>query len=136
MHERHACDGNFAWREVGQIRVEGERLRFPVVSEVPGIYRFDLGETIYLGETDRLRRRFQHYRTPGVGQPTNIRLNALMLRLLGEGSAVSVCAVTSASIEIDGRSSPLDLRDKASRLLLESAALTAARMEGLRVENL
>lgn len=127
---------DFAWREVGQIRVEAARLRFPEVAETPGVYRFDLGDTIYLGETDRLRRRFQHYRTPGVSQPTNVRLNALMLRLLGEGSALSVCAVTSASIEVDGHSSPLDLRDKAARLLVENAALTAARMEGLRVENL
>ena len=127
---------DFAWREIGHIRVEAGRLRFPEVPETRGVYRFDLGKTIYLGETDRLRRRFQHYRTPGVSQPTNVRLNSLMLRLLGEGSAVSVCAVMSASIEVDGHSSPLDLREKAARLLVESAALTAARMEGLRVENL
>ena len=100
------------------------------------MYRFDLGNTIYLGEADRLRRRFQHYRTPGVSQPTNVRLNSLMLGLLGEGAAASVCVVISASIEVDGDSSQLNLRDKAARLLVESAALTAARMEGLRVENL
>ena len=127
---------DFAWREVGQIRVEAGRLRFPEVAETPGVYRFDLGDTIYLGETDRLRRRFQHYRTPGVSQPTNVRLNSLMLRLLGAGSALSVCAVTSASIEVDGHGSPLDLRDKAARLLVENAALTVAGLEGRRVENL
>lgn len=127
---------DFAWREVGHIRVEAGKLRFPAVPDAPGVYRFDLGETVYIGEADRLRRRFQHYRTPGVGQPTNVRLNSLMLRLLAGGGAVSVCAVTSASIDVDGHSSPLDLGQKAARLLIESAALTAARMEGLTVENL
>lgn len=39
---------DFAWREVGQIRVEAGRLRFPEVAETPGVYRFDLGDTIYL----------------------------------------------------------------------------------------
>jgi hypothetical protein len=118
------------------MRVEAGKLRFPEVPESPGVYRFGLGQTVYIGEADRLRRRFQHYRTPGVGQPTNLRLNALMLRLLGESSAVAVCTVTTASIEVDGRGSLLDFRDKAARLLVENAALTAARMEGARVENL
>jgi hypothetical protein len=127
---------DFAWREVGAIRVEAGRLRFPEAPESPGVYRFDLGQTVYIGEADRLRRRFQHYRTPGARQETNLRLNALMLHLLGEGGAVAVCAVTTASIEVDGRRSPLDFREKSARLLVENAALTAAGMEGLRVENL
>jgi excinuclease UvrABC nuclease subunit len=35
----------------------------PGCAELPGIYRFDLGDRVYIGEADRLRRRFQHYRT-------------------------------------------------------------------------
>jgi len=54
--------------------IEAGKLSFPLAPEVPGIYRFDLGELVYVGETDRLRRRFQHYRTPG---PTHIRIFAL-----------------------------------------------------------
>jgi hypothetical protein len=112
---------DFAWREVGSIRVEVGRLRFPEVPESPGVYRFDLGEQLYIGEADRLRRRFQHYRTPGPSQATNVRLSALMLRLLGEGRAVTVCTVTTASVEVDGQRAPLDLREKAARLLVENA---------------
>lgn len=127
---------DFAWRDVGSIRVEAGRLRFPDVPESSGVYRFDLGRTVYIGETDRLRRRFQHYRTPGPTQATNVRLNALMLRSLGEGGSVTVCTVTTASVEVDGQRAPLDLCDKAARLLVENAALTAARMAGGSVENL
>ena len=73
---------DFSWRDVGTIAAEGGRLRFPTVPDAPGIYRFDLGDRIYIGETDRLRRRFQHYRTPGLSQTTNVRLNAAILPLL------------------------------------------------------
>lgn len=127
---------DFSWREVGHIQAEVGKLQFPRVSETPGVYRFTLGRTIYIGEADRLRRRFQHYRTPGPTQTTNVRLNTLMLRLLEEGGVVAVCIVTSAWIEVEGRRSPLDLGHKAARLLIENAALTAARLGGASVENL
>lgn len=126
----------FSWREIEAITVEGGKLRFPVVPEAPDIYRFDLGDRVYIGEADRLRRRFQHYRTPGPSQATNLRLNAVMLPLLGAGGAVTVCTVTEAQVDIDGARAPLDLTRKASRLLVESAALTAARVAGEPVENL
>ncbi len=127
---------DFAWRDVGSIRVEVGRLLFPEVPESPGAYRFDLGQTVYIGKTDRLRRRFQHYRAPGPTQATNLRLNRLMLQLVGEGGPVTVSTVTSASVEVDGHRWPLDLRNKAARLLVENAALTAAQLAGRSVENL
>ena len=43
---------------------------------------FDLGDRVYVGETDQLKRRFEGYRTPGVSQTTNIRLNAVLVALL------------------------------------------------------
>jgi len=119
---------DFAWREVGR-SVDAARLRFPEVPESPGVHRFHLGQTVYIGETNRLRRRFQHYRTPGPTEATNIRLNALMLLLLGEGGAITVCTITAASVDVDGHRRPLDLRDKAARLLVD-AALTATRLQG------
>lgn len=127
---------NFEWQDTGSLRIEGGKLRFPDAPDLPGVYRFDLGDRIYVGEADRLRRRFQHYRTPGPTQATNIRLNAAMLELLRAGKDISVSTVTSARVEIDGAVSPLDLREKAARLLIESAALTAARVAGNSVENL
>jgi hypothetical protein len=102
----------------------------------PGSNRFELSDRVYIGEADRLRRRFQHYRTPGARQATNLRLNSLMLELLGAASAIEVCVITSARVDVDGHDEPLDLRHNAARLLVESAALTAARMAGQAVENL
>lgn len=126
----------FEWREVGALRLESGRLRFPEVPDVPGVYRFDLSDRVYIGEADRLRRRFQQYRTPGARQATNLRLNSLMRELLGAAGTIKLCVVTSARVEVDGHAEPLDLRHKAARLLVESAALTAARMAGRGVENL
>lgn len=126
----------FSWREIGAITVEGGKLRFPIAPEAPGIDRFDLGDRVYIGEADRLRRRFQHYRTPGPSQATNLRLNTVILPLLDASGAVTVCTVTEAQVDIDGVRAPLDLTRKGSRLLVESAALTAARVAGEPVENL
>ncbi len=60
----------FAWQPIGHIRLEGGRPAFPTLEERPGIYRFtfewaDRPPGVYIGETDRLRRRAQLYRTPG-----------------------------------------------------------------------
>ena len=126
----------FSWRTRGPVRLEAGRLRFPDAPEAPGIYRFDLRDRVYIGETDRLRRRFQHYRTPGPTQLTNLRLNALLLQLLEEPRTIDVSTVTEANVEIDGTAAPLDLRHKAARRLVENAALTAAIAAGERVENL
>ncbi len=125
----------FSWRPVGTLGLEAGRLRFPDVADVPGVYRFDLGERVYIGEADRLRRRFQHYRTPGPRQMTNLRLNEVMLGLLATSTPIEVCTVTAAELEIDGRREALDLGRKPARLLLENAA-PAAQVAGQRVENL
>jgi hypothetical protein len=130
----------FDWGDIGEVRVEAGKLRFPDAPEIPGIYRFVLirgqAERLYIGETDRLRRRFQHYRTPGPTQPTNVRLNTVIYALLEDGGRVTVSTITQAGTEVEGVRGFLDLRDKAARLLVENAALTAARRAGLDVENL
>jgi hypothetical protein len=74
----------YSWRELGAIRLDAAKLVFPSAPEVPGLYRFDFGDRIYVGETDRLRRRFQGYRTPGPTQTTNIRLNLIIAKVLAE----------------------------------------------------
>ena len=59
----------YDWLVVDEVTLDGGRLKFPEVGYVPGIYAFDLGgKRMYIGEADRLQRRFQHYRTPG-GSP-------------------------------------------------------------------
>ena len=131
---------DFTWTDIGRVRSETAKLRFPDVADRPGIYRFTLmkagAERTYIGETDRLRRRFQHYRTPGPTQPTNVRLNSAMSALLADGGDVVVSVVTSAGVSVDGVDGLLDLRDKSARMLVENAALTDARRSGADIENL
>lgn len=127
---------DFSWVDLGPIALEAGRLRFPQAPEVPGIYRFGMGDRSYIGETDRLRRRFQHYRTPGPTQSTNLRLNALMTEMLANGKPIMAAVVTAVEAEIDGARCQLDLRNKEARLLVESAALVASRELGQSVENL
>lgn len=128
---------DFSWVDLGPIAVlEAGRLRFPRAPEVPGIYCFSFSNGPYIGETDRLRRRFQHYRTPGPTQSTNLRLNGLMTEMLENGKPITAAAITAVEAEIDGARCRLDLRNKEARLLVESAALVACRELGQSVENL
>lgn len=43
----------FEWQPLGSIRL-ADGLRFPRVDEVPGLYRFAVGDEVYVGETERL----------------------------------------------------------------------------------
>ena len=117
------------WRPLGRVeRDESGRLVLPAAPSLPGIYCFRVrqsqAERRYIGESDNLARRFANYRTPGSSQPTNIRINTLLLEALGTGAEVS------ASIVVDGawinwgkEPLKLDLSSKAGRRLLENAAI-------------
>lgn len=121
---------------IGNVFQQDGKLHFPVVPEEPGIYQFAIRDKIYVGETDRLRRRFQHYRTPGSSQPTNVRINKSILDALEEGFDIVVSTIEQATINVDGIDSPLDLSIKSGRLLVESAVLSSARLSGQLIENL
>jgi len=129
---------DFSWREAGVLSLNAGRIVFPSAPAAAGIYRFDLGDRVYIGETDQLKRRFQGYRTPGARQATNIRLNSALTSLLSNGHPASAATVTNAvvDVDVDGTRAPLDLTYKAARLLVESAALVAERLQGRAVENL
>lgn len=127
---------SFNLPEIGQVLQQDGKLRFPMAPEKPGIYQFEIRDKIYVGETDRLRRRFQHYRTPGPSQPTNIRINHSILIALDEGFKILVSTIEQATISVNGIDSPLDLSKKSGRLLVESAVLSAAHLRGQLVENL
>ncbi len=127
---------DFSWRELGGLSLSAARIRFPDVPAAPGIYRFDLGDRIYIGETDQLKRRFQGYRTPGISQATNLRLNAALTTLLQSGRTATAASITNAIVDVDGQRVPLDLSYKPARLLVESAALVAERLAGRPAENL
>jgi len=134
---------SFEWVEVGRVVLDAEgKLAFPSLPREPGVYKLMISEAdgttaTYVGEADELRRRFAHYRNPGPTQPTNKRINALLKQLLVEAGRASMAIATSATLEIDGVPTALDLTKKAGRLLAENAALVKAALEGVdRIENL
>lgn len=127
---------SFDLSQIGTVLQQDGKLRFPIASEEPGIYQFTIRDRIYVGETDRIQRRFQHYRTPGPSQHTNIRMNHSIMAALNEGFEVAVSTIEQATINVDGIDSPLDLSRKSGRLLVESAVLSAAHLRGQLVENL
>lgn len=127
---------SFDLPQIGTVLQRDGKLLFPIAPEEPGIYQFTIRDKIYVGESDRLRRRFQHYRTPGPSQQTNIRMNYSILTALNEGFEVVVSIIEQATINVDGIDSPLDLSRKSGRLLVESAVLSAAHLRGQLVENL
>ena len=133
---------SFTWKRIGPILLdEQQKIRFPETGARPGLYRFEFGSgrrlTQYIGESDRLSRRLQHYRTPGRSQQTNIRLNRLILDHLNGGGQVFLSTVTGeARIILGDRECEADLSAKYVRLLLESAALTIAEASVAKTLNL
>jgi hypothetical protein len=103
---------------------------FPGATGAPGVYRFRFtrGEWrgTYVGEAETMNRRFQQYRTPGVKQPTNIRIHDLIIATLNAGGGVSVDAAYQGTLVIDGADVMLDMTSKAARVLAESALLADA----------
>jgi len=131
----------FEWQPLGEIDIDiRSRLAFPKAPSKPGLYRFGVDQSqqhsVYIGETDQLPRRFQHYRTPGPSQQTNLRLNALFLEVLKTHGKISVSIVTHASIEMtDGPERPADLSKKWERVLLEHSAICTERSANVRLLN-
>ena len=131
----------FEWRPLGRAEPdESGRLLFPSAPRQPGLYRFRLlgNDDIrhYIGETDELRRRFQHYRTPGPSQKTNIRMNEEFRQHFATGGTIEVDIATDGiSVSSAGASLSVDLADKAMRRLLEHAALVSEAGAGVRLLN-
>ena len=97
------------WEPQGAVQIVAEKLLFPQVDEKPGIYRFTLRsaerQSVYIGEADRLRRRFAHYRNPGPSQATNQRMNAAIREIIRANGSVGVETATQVRADIDGHSS-------------------------------
>ncbi len=131
----------FDWIALGRVTLDSEgKLAFPRAPSRPGLYRFEFGgpkgKHEYIGETDTLDRRFQHYRTPGPSQSTNIRVNALMREVINTNGAVGVSIVVDgARITMGGRTKAPRLQVKSDRVLFEHAAIHAAREAGVSIVN-
>jgi hypothetical protein len=121
------------------VELEEGTLRFPPAPKEPGIYllviRQGNANTIYIGETSELRRRFANYRSPGPTQQTNLRLNQILKECLISGGKVAIdIAYEELELSIGGVVTRADLTDKATRRLAEYAALVAHG--GVDVETL
>lgn len=119
------------WRILGTVELDGKgSLRFPAMPIEPGIYRFAVSgpelSAVYIGETDNLKRRMQHYRTPGPTQVTNRRLKNELGRVLRTDGRVEVSVATDARLVVDGHKALANMRHKAYRVLVEHAALVSA----------
>ena len=131
----------FHWQLLGRVRPDdGGRLAFPSAPRRPGLYRFRLtGEGAsrhYVGETDELQRRFQHYRTPGKSQQTNIRMNAVFREHLAAGGSIELdIVVDRIDVVVGAEPVSVDLGNKAMRRLLEHAALVDEAAAGAILLN-
>jgi|GEM_PF-2188003 len=131
-----------AWTVLGHVELDQhKKLTFPKAPTQPGLYKFEFITKYvrkeYIGETDRLSRRLQHYRTPGPSQSTNIRLNRDMIKAIESGYKIGVSIMsTDASIMMDGQTCKPDMLKKSVRVLLEHAAIYAARKTGIVLLNL
>ena len=131
----------YQWTEIGEVTLDGNsRLVFPGIPAEPGIYRFrftkDGKRSVYIGETDNLPRRFQHYRTPGPTQSTNIRLNKLFVDALQKGLSIDVAVIVkTAWIETVQGNEQADLSAKPERMLFEHAAIIQSRAENVHILN-
>src|SRR5258708_7626463 len=129
----------FEWNALGRVGLDPQgKLAFPRAPSRPGLYRIEFdgakGRQEYIGETDTLDRRFQHYRTPGPSQSTNIRLNALMREVINSNGAVGVSImIDGATITKDGQTKSSRMQSKSDRVLLEHAAIYAAREAGISI---
>ena len=101
---------------------------FPAVEEVPGLYRFRIRsparESIYIGESENLARRFRFYSNPGPSQQTNLRLNAKFREALSELTEIGVAmAIKDAWVDFGDAEIAADLSSRAVRRLFEYAAI-------------
>jgi methyl coenzyme M reductase subunit C-like uncharacterized protein (methanogenesis marker protein 7) len=132
-----------SWQPAGQISLAGGMLVFPRVPDAPGVYRFTLndaqGARVYVGESQRLPARFQHYRTPGgpgERRTTKFRLNELIREALAGGGHVTVeVAIRAETVASDGTHAALDLNQQTARRRAEHAAVAAARAAGYTLLN-
>ena len=84
---------------------------------------------VYIGETDDLRRRLSdNYRSPGSGQQTSLRINAVLREHLAASGNVALAVAVDATVRLDGVEQSLDLAREAGRLLAENAALVLTQV--------
>lgn len=123
------CSLKMEWKPVGKVVLtEDNRLVLPNVDTVPALYRFrireDGKESLYVGETVNVQKRFGNYKTGSKGQKTSHRIHEALVTALQGGAEVSVSMITEeAEIDKGNGFVPLDLSSKVARCYLENAAI-------------
>lgn len=127
------------WQAAGHVTVGPDgKLQFPRLPIEPGLYEFQFSgssQSVYVGESDNLRRRISHYRSPGPSQRTNIRLNDRILNHLATNSVTVATATTVTATWSGSAAEQLDLTTKAARVLAESVWILHRQRRGFSLEN-
>jgi hypothetical protein len=118
-----------SWRDVGEIRLDdGGDPVFPDLAVVPGVYRIAITAPslrrprMYVGETASLRMAASQLRHPEKDQLADGRVNAALRAYLASGGSGRISVATEGSVEVAGRSMPLDLTAVEYRQLAGNAA--------------
>lgn len=131
----------FEWRALGSVDLDaGGRLRFPHCEDGPGLYRIRMTGSVrplvYFGQSQSLNGRFGNYRAGSRGQPTSHRIHGLLKAALASGGRVDVDVATAGvTLEMGGVSVAVDLSHKASRCMVENAAIVVAGGEDIEIAN-
>jgi hypothetical protein len=134
----------FEWHQAGPITLDANGApKFPAMPKLPGLYRFDFGldsagiRTLYIGESEELRRRASNSRNArkdGGHNRTSRRIHKEVVTHIGEGRSIEFAITTEVGIVGDVSA---DLRLRSARRLAENAAvLLAQTTPGARVLNI
>ncbi len=128
------------WKQVLELRMQGDTIQGAVSNIEAAIYRFLLRKPgqlaeAYVGETVELKRRVYHYMNPGPSQQTNIWLHGLFQETLRRNGTVVMETLELSSVPEIGDLGAPDLQEKYWRRLLEAFGCLEATREGFRVLN-
>lgn len=132
---------SFEWKVLGEITLDIEGgLLFPAVTLGAGLYRIrivlDGRSRFYVGESQSLRRRFGNYRAGPPGQKTSYRIHHLLKDALAEGAQIAVdIVIDGVALTINGAGISPNLADKATRRMIEHAAIVATGGTDVELAN-
>jgi hypothetical protein len=128
---------SYKWLGAGLVTLDGAGYpSFPPLPAGPGLYRFDFGideegrRVIYVGEGKSISGRARQYRNAKVDRKralTSRRIHRAMVDHLVAGRQIAMSVVVTAGFA-DGSS--VDFGKKSGRLLIESAAVVMAQLDG------
>ncbi len=133
---------SFQWMMLGNVVLDhAGGLQFPAVTANAGLYRIRIKlkeqSRFYVGESQSLRRRFSNYRAGHSGQKTSHRIHLLLKESLAAGAQIEVDIVTSdVTLEINGSVVAAEMSNKATRRMIEHAAIVATGGSDIELANL